>query len=88
MTHTISLPPAGRRIPDSSKFKVICMLFIVYLFLFPVISSASQEHKEFNTPPDTDRPTTVDIGLYLLDFIYLDQPKQLLRARYALSLHW
>jgi hypothetical protein len=30
----------------------------------------------------------VYIGLYLLDMIHLDQPKQMLRARYALSLNW
>ena len=66
----------------------IFMLFIVYLFLFPVTSPASQEHKEFNTPPDKGGPTTVYIGLYMLDIIKLDQPKQMLSARYALSLHW
>lgn len=77
-----------RRMASKGIVNIICMLLIVYIFLLPVISSASQEHKEFNTPPDTDGPTTVDIGLYLLDFIYLDQPKQMLRVRYALSLHW
>lgn len=88
MTHTNSLPPAGRCITASSKFKVIFMLVIVYFFLFPVTSPASQEHKEFNTPPDKDGPTTVYIGLYMLDIIKLDQPRQMLNARYALSLHW
>ena len=77
-----------RRMALKGIVNIIFMLFIVYLFLLPVISSASQEHKEFNTPPDKDGPTIVDIGLYLLDFIYLDQPRQTLRARYAMSLHW
>jgi hypothetical protein len=69
-------------------FNIACALFVVCLFLLPVTGAASQEHKEYNTLPYKGGPTTVDIGLYLLDFIYLDQPKQTLRARYALSLHW
>lgn len=72
----------------ANKFNIIGALFVIYLFLLPVTSSASQQHKEYNTPPDKDRPTTVYIGLFLLDIIKLDQPRQTLRARYALSLHW
>jgi hypothetical protein len=40
------------------------------------------------SPPSREGPTTVHIGLFLLDIIYIDQPKQMLRARYALSLNW
>jgi len=85
---TNSTPTVNARKTASSTLAVILMLIATYFFLIPVAGSASQEHKDYNTPPDKDGPTTVYIGLYLLDIITLDQPKQMLRARYALSLHW
>jgi neurotransmitter-gated ion-channel len=88
MDGTNSHPIGNARITATRKLGIIGMFFIAYLLLLPVMSAASQQHKEYNTPPDKDRPTTVYIGLYLLDIITLDQPKQMLRARYALSLHW
>ena len=83
-----SAPLEGGRRTASRAFGVAGALLVIYLFLLPAASLASQQHKEYNTPPSAGGPTTVDVGLYLLDFIKLDQPKQMLSARYALSLHW
>lgn len=72
----------------SNNVKFIGVLIIICAILFPDLSHAFEQRIQMKSPPNIEGPTNVYIGLYLLDIIYLDQPRQLLHARYALSLKW
>ncbi len=87
MTCKNSAPAGNWQIGNiSNKIKVISVLLIIMLCSH--LSHAYERQNGIRNPPNREGPTTVNIGLFLLDFINLDQPKQMLRARYALSLNW
>jgi Neurotransmitter-gated ion-channel ligand binding domain len=88
MTLRGSATSGEKRINASGKFNIVSVFFVAFLILFPGISHAHQVQKQIKRPPNGEGPTTVYIGLFLLDIINLDQPRQTLRARYAFSLHW
>jgi hypothetical protein len=87
MTCKNSAPARNRETGNIlNNVKVISVLLIIILLSH--LSYAYERQNGIKNPPNTEGPTIVNIGLFLLNIIHLDQPKQMLRARYALSLNW
>lgn len=84
------MSPSGKNKLESltKNHKIKGVLLILCVFLCPSIGHSLHHQAQLKSDPNKEGPTTVYIGLVLLDMINLDQPKQLLRARYALTLKW